>query len=124
MQFYLHYSFFVFFFLHIKGLILGFLGKSCSTQAKIKNKFVLPYPTDPVKIGRLKICYWKFAVTFFLFFPFRSKLVLLKIPYFRFVSPKERYFHIIEHIFVVKKKAYLPTHLQNCWSGKGKQKYF
>ena len=37
-------------------------------QAKIKNKFVSPYPTNPVKIGRLKIFYWKFAVTFFLFF--------------------------------------------------------
>ena len=31
-------------------------------------------------------------------------LILLKIPYFIFVSPKDRYFHITEHIFVVKKK--------------------
>ena len=35
-------------------------------MAKIKNKFVSPYPTDPVKIGR-NIFYWKFAVTFFFF---------------------------------------------------------
>ena len=56
---------------------------------------------------------------------FRSKFALLKIPYFRFVSPKDQYFRITEHIFVVKKKkAYLPTHFQNCGSGKGKQKYF
>jgi hypothetical protein len=34
-------------------------------QAKIKNKFVSPYPTDPVKIGRLKCFYWKFSVPFF-----------------------------------------------------------
>jgi hypothetical protein len=36
---------------------------------------------------------------------------LLKIPYFRFVSPKDRYLRITEHIFVVKKKkpTYLPT---------------
>ena len=42
---------------------------------------------------------------------FRSKFVLLKILYFRFVSPKDRYFRITEHIFVVKKKkpTYLPT---------------
>ena len=26
-------------------------------KAKIKNKFVSPYPTDPVKIGRLKFFY-------------------------------------------------------------------
>jgi hypothetical protein len=62
--------------------------------AKIKNKFVSPYPTDPVKIGQLKFFYWKFAVTFFF-------LVSLKIPYFRFVSPKDRYFRITEHIFAV-----------------------
>jgi hypothetical protein len=97
------------------------------TKAKIKNKFVSPYPTDHVKIVRLKFFYWKFAVTFFFFFfSFRSKFALLKIPYFRFVSPKDQYFGITEHIFVVKKKkkAYLPTHFQNCGSGKGKQKYF
>jgi len=35
------------------------------------------------------------------FFSFRSKFILLKIPYFRFVSPKDRYFRITEHIFVV-----------------------
>ena len=34
-------------------------------QAKIKNKFVSPYPTDPVKIGQLKCFYWKFVVPFF-----------------------------------------------------------
>ena len=45
------------------------------------------------------------------FFSFRSKFVLLKIPYFRFVLPKDRYFRITKHIFVVKKKkAYLSTH--------------
>ena len=91
-------------------------------KAKIKNKFVSPYPTDPVKIGRLKFFNWKFVVTFF--FLFRSKFVLLKIPYFRFVLPKDQYFRITEHIFVVKKKDYLPTHFQNCGSSKGKQKYF
>jgi hypothetical protein len=83
--------------------------------AKIKNKFLSPYPTDPVKIGRLNFFYWKFAVNFF--FPFRSKFALLKIPYFRFVSPKDRYFCITKHIFVVKKKS-LPTYpLPKLWSG-------
>ena len=84
--------------------------QTLNNKAKIKNKFVSPYPTDPVKIGRLKKIYWKFAVTFFL--SFRSKFILLKIPYFRFVSPKDRYFRITEHIFVVKEKekpTYLPT---------------
>jgi hypothetical protein len=92
-------------------------------KAKIKNKFVSPYSTDPVKISRLEKNYWKFAVTFFFFF----FLVSLKILYFRFILPKDWYFHITEHIFVVKKKkqkAYLPTHFQNCGAGKGKQKYF
>jgi hypothetical protein len=73
-------------------------------MTKIKNKFVSPYPTDPVKIDRLKFFYWKFAITFF--------FVSLKILYFRFVLPKDRYFCITEHIFVVKKKkkpTYLPT---------------
>jgi hypothetical protein len=70
----------------------------------MKNKFVSPYPTDPVKIGQLTFCYWKFAVTlFFYFFLFRSKFILLKIPYFRFISPKDRYFRI------KKKPTYLPT---------------
>jgi hypothetical protein len=92
-------------------------------KAKIRNKFVSPYPTDPVKIGRLKFFYCKFAVTFFSFLSFRSKFALLKIPYFRFVSPKDRYFHIIEHIFVIKEKKSLPT-FQNCGLGKGKLKYF
>ena len=85
------------------------------------------YLTNPVKIGRLKFFYWKFAVTSFsFFFSFRSKFVLLKIPYFRFVSPKDWYLRITEHMFVVKKKesTYLPTHFQNCGTGKGKQKYF
>ena len=61
-----------------------------------------------------------------LFFPFCWKFVLLKIPYFRFISPKDRYFRITEHIFVVQKKKSLHTiiHFQNCGSGKGKQKYF
>ena len=36
-------------------------------KAKIKNKFVSPYLTDPVKIGQLKFFYWKFVVTFFFF---------------------------------------------------------
>ena len=84
-----------------------------TTQIRIKNKFVSPYPTDPVKIDRLKKFHWKFAVTFFLlfFFPFRSKFVLLKIPYFRFVLAKDRYFRTTEHIFVVKKKKKKPTYL-------------
>jgi hypothetical protein len=34
-------------------------------KAKIKNKFVSPYPTDPVKIARLKFFYWKLVVSFF-----------------------------------------------------------
>ena len=77
-----------------------------------QNKFVFPYPTDPVKIGRLKFFYWKFAVTFFsFFFSFRSKFVLLKMSYFRFVSPKDRYFRITETSLSSKKKipTYLPT---------------
>ena len=90
-------------------------------QAKIKNKFVSPYPTDPVKIDRLKKFHWKFAVTFFFlfFFPFRSKFVLLKIPYFRFVLAKDRYFRTTEHIFVVKKKKRsLPIYpLPKLWVG-------
>ena len=45
------------------------------------------------------------------FLSFRSKFALLKIPYFRFVSPKDRYFRITEHIFVVKEKKSLPTYL-------------
>jgi hypothetical protein len=65
-------------------------------KAKIKNKFVSPYPTDPAHIDRLNFFYWK---TFFSL-SFRSKFDLLKIPYFRFVSPKDRYFRITEHIFV------------------------
>ena len=36
-----------------------------AAKAKIKNTFVSPYPTDPVKIDRLKKNYWKFAVIFF-----------------------------------------------------------
>jgi hypothetical protein len=43
-------------------------------QAKIKNKFVSPYPTDPVKISQLKCFYWKFAIPFF-----SLSLVSLKI---------------------------------------------
>ena len=80
-------------------------------QAKIKNKFVSPYPTDPVKISRLKFFLLEICRHFFsFFFSFHSKFVLLKIPYFRFVSPKDRYFHITKHIFVIKKKSpYLPT---------------
>ena len=89
-------------------------------EAKIKNNFVSPYPIDPVKIGWLKFFYWKFAVIFL-------SLVSLKIPYLRFVLPKDRHFRITEDIFVVKKKS-LPTnvltHFQDCGSVKGKQKYF
>ena len=88
------------------------------SEAKIKNKIVSPYPTDPVKIGRLKSFIGNLPSHYLFFF------VSLKIPYFRFVSPKDRYFHITEHIFVVvKKKAYF-THFQNCGSGKGKQNIF
>jgi hypothetical protein len=79
-------------------------------QAKIKNKFVSPYPTDPVKISRLKFFLLEICRHFFsFFFSFHSTFVLLKIPYFRFVSPKDRYFHITKLIFVIKtKKTYLP----------------
>ena len=59
---------------------------------------------------------WTFYIgtlpSLFFFFSFSSKFVLLKIPYFRFVSPKDRYFRITEHIFVVKERknpTYLPT---------------
>ena len=100
-------------------------GKFCTGWATIKNISDSPYPTDPVKIGRLKFFYWRFVVTFF--FSFRSKFVLLKIPYFRFVSPKDRYFHITEHIFVVKKKkpTYLPTYpLPKLWVGSGETEIF
>ena len=55
------------FFLHIKGLILGFLGKSCSTQAKIKNKFVSP--NRPTENFLLEIC-----CHFFYFFPVSLKI--------------------------------------------------
>jgi hypothetical protein len=48
-------------------------------MAKIKNKFVSPYPTDPVKIVRMKFDYWKFAVTFFFFFRFAQNSVLPKV---------------------------------------------
>ena len=87
-------------------------------KAKIKNKFVCPYSTDPVKIGKLKFFYWKFAVTFLYFFlSFHLKFILLKIPYFRFASPKDQYFRITEHIFVIKKKG-LPTYpLPKLWVG-------
>ena len=37
-----------------------------ASKAKVKNKFVSPYPTDPVKIDRLKKKYWKFAVIWLL----------------------------------------------------------
>ena len=44
-------------------------------KAKIKNKFVSPYPTDPVKIGRLKFSIENLtSIFFFLFY-----LVSLKI---------------------------------------------
>ena len=60
-----------------------------------------------------KLADWKFFIGNLqsLFFSFRSKFVLLKIPYFRFVSPKDRNFRITEHIFVVKKRKSLPTYL-------------
>jgi hypothetical protein len=53
------------------------------------------------------------------FSSFRSKFVLLKFPHFRFVSPKDRYFCIPEHIFVVKKpNKNLPTYpLLKLWVG-------
>ena len=162
-------------------------------RAKVKNKFVSPYPTDPVKIGRLKFFFGKFAVTFFFL-----SLVSLKICfaensvfYIRFakrsifshyrthlcrqcvwneraikessyikgcqcmpnrlnesvqitlriilgttyqllwlVGIKKEGFFIYILLYTkclyhdAKKKAYLPTHFQNCGSGKGKQKYF
>jgi hypothetical protein len=60
-----------------------------------------------------KLADWNFFIGNLqsLFFSFRSKFVLLKIPYFRFVSPKDRNFRITEHIFVVKKRKSLPTYL-------------
>jgi hypothetical protein len=38
------------------------------------DSFVSPYPTDPVKIDRLKKFHWKFAVTFFFLFFFSVSL--------------------------------------------------
>ena len=78
-------------------------------KAKIKNKFVSPYPTDPVK----EICRLFFFVS-------------LKIPYFRFVSSTNRYFRITEHIFVVKKKKRsLRTYpLPKLWVGQGETEIF
>jgi hypothetical protein len=76
--------------------LVDFTIKLDGSRAKIKNKFVSPYPTDPVKIGQLNFFYWKFAITFFS--SFRSKFILMKILYFRFVSPKDRYFRITEHM--------------------------
>jgi hypothetical protein len=61
---------------------------------------------------------WKFYIGNLpsLFFSFRSKFVLLRIPYFRFVSPSDRYFRITEQIVVVKKKKRLPTYsLPKLW---------
>jgi len=67
------------------------------SEAKIKNKFVSPYPTDPVKIGRLKFFYWKFAVTFF-FFRFAQNSFCWK---FRILDSFRQKIDITEHIFVV-----------------------
>ena len=86
-----------------------------------QNRFDFRYIWPKLKISLFpltrptlsKSADWKFYIGNLpsLFFSFRSKFVLLRIPYFRFVSPKDRYFRITEHIFVVKKKkpTYLPT---------------
>jgi hypothetical protein len=76
-----------------------------SNEAKIKNKFVSPYPTDPVKIDRLKFFYWKFAVTFF--FSFRWKFCILDV-----FCQKIDIFALLSTSLSSKKKkkpTYLPT---------------
>ena len=93
--------------------------------AKIKNKFVSPYPTTPVKIGQLNFFYWKFAVTFFLSFRFAQNLFCWKFRILDSFCQKIDIFALPStSLLSKKKKAYLPTHFQNCGSGKGKQKYF
>jgi hypothetical protein len=72
-----------------------------SSNAKIRNKFVSPYPTDPVKISQLKKIYWKFAVTFF-FFSFCWKFHILDS--FR---QKIDIFALLSTSLSSKKKAYL-----------------
>ena len=68
------------------------------SEAKIKNKFVSPYLTDPVKIGRLKFFYWKFAVIFFFFFRFAQNSFCWK---FHILDSFRQKIDITEHIFVV-----------------------
>jgi hypothetical protein len=58
-QFAIHYTQWLCYLKYIIAMTFGIWCSLC-----IKNKFVSPYPTDPVKIGRLKFFYWKFAVTF------------------------------------------------------------
>ena len=68
----------------------GSFGQAFSDRS-IRNK------NWPTEFFLLEICRQ-------LFFPsVHSKFVLLKIRYFRFVSPKDRYFCITEHIVVVKQ---------------------
>ena len=102
------------------SLILCLSGKNLK-----KVCFPLPDPTLSKLADRKCFLLESCSHFFFFFLSFHSKFALLKIPYFRFALPKDRYFCITEHIFVVKKPpTYLPTHFQNCGSGKGKQKYF
>ena len=78
-----------------------------SARFRPKLKISLFPLTRPTEIFLLEICRYFFLPFFSLF---RSKFTLLKIRYFRFVSPKDRYFLITEHIFVVQKKKSLPTY--------------
>ena len=101
--------------LHHSGhftLILGYelnsLLKTIRPKLKI-SLFPLTRPTcqnRPTEFFLLEICRHFFSP------------VSLKIPYFRFVSPKDRYFRITEHIFVVKKTKNLHTYpLPKLWVG-------
>ena len=108
--------------LHASGhftLILGYelniLLKTIRPKLKI-NLFLLTRPTcqnRPTEIFLLEICRHFFP-------PFRSKFRILdsfhqKIDIFALPSTS---------LSSKKTKTYLPTHFQNCGSGKGKQKYF
>ena len=94
------------------------LTRQPTPRPKLKiSLFPLTRPTLSKSADRKKII-GNFLSLFFFFFRFARNSFCC--------SPKNRYFRITKHIFVVKKKkkAYLPTHFQNCGSGKGKQKYF
>ena len=78
-------------------------------RPKLKISLFPLVPTGPVKIGRLKKKLLEICNHSFSFFSFRSKFVLLKIPYFRFVSPKDRNFRTSLSLKNKKKPTYLPT---------------